>query len=104
MAETAGPFGEPVFPDAAVDVELDGFRQYRTTAAFEDVAKFYEKAFAGSRWIFGQRAEERGVPSASFAPGVRDTVSGWGALVVTPIPPKGRRPSAGTHIIVTRRA
>lgn len=102
---TAGPFGEPLFPGAEVDVDLkdDGFVRYRTNATLDEVARFYERAFEGRRWIIGQRVEQRGVPSAVWVPGVKDPEPRWATLLATPIPPKGRRPSAGTHIIVTRR-
>ena len=101
--ETHGPFGDPLFPDAKADLTLDGFVRYVTNAAFADVVAFFERQFKDEKYIFTAKSEEKGVPTWVAGAGVRYTAAAWAALLVTPVPPKGKKPGKGTHIVVTKK-
>ena len=98
-----GPYGEPIHPASEADLTLDGFVRYQTKVPFPEVAAFFESRFKDVKHVYSARGDEDGQPNFVLSSGVKYQDGTWAAIVVMPMPTRGKRPSKGTHVIVTRK-
>ncbi len=98
-----GPYGEPVFPKAEEDLTMDGFIRYKTTEPFDDIARFYEKQYADTRFIQTVRSEEKGWPVFCAGVGARAKDIQWAAIVVMIDRRSIKKRKQVWHILVTAR-
>jgi len=98
-----GPFGEPIFPGAKPDLELDQMVRYRTRAPFDEIARFYEQFWTKSRLIKSTRTEADGHPC--FALGANEHFEeGQFASILVMIDPKTKDKKVHHwHILVIAR-
>ncbi|MFT7624755.1 MAG: hypothetical protein ACI9WU_003945 [Myxococcota bacterium] len=104
MARTQyGPFREPLFPKAELDLEMPEMLRYRTEAPFDAIARFYDEEYKDRRDIQRRRGEQDGHPVYTIGVGKQATDVQFATLVVMVDPESLERRKPTWHILVIAR-
>ena len=97
-----GSYGEPIFPDAEVEMEIASLRRYRVKAELEEVGRFYEAAIEEEKFVFGTWSEDpKAGRTFSVGVGPRCKTYRFVAIVVMVDPKTKKKKQPWIHILVT---
>ena len=97
-----GSYGEPIFPDAELEMEVASLRRYRIKAELDEVGRFYERAVEDEKFVFSTWSEDpKAGRTFSIGVGPRCKTYDFVAIVVMVDPKTRKKQLPWIHILVT---